>query len=62
LFDWLPLAATIEERILCLHGGIGASLETLADIEKIKRPLEVMHEVQDEESQVVLDILWSDPT
>ena len=21
-----------------------------------------MHEVQDEESQIVLDILWSDPT
>lgn len=62
MFDWLPLAATIEERILCLHGGIGASLETLADIEKIKRPLEVMHEVNDEESQAVLDILWSDPT
>lgn len=37
-------------------------MNTLEDIEKINRPLEVMHEVQDEESQVVLDILWSDPT
>lgn len=62
LFDWLPLAALVEDKILCLHGGIGASLNTLEDIENIKRPLEVMHEVQDEESQVVLDILWSDPT
>jgi protein phosphatase len=32
LFDWLPLAAIIEDRILCLHGGIGASLETISDI------------------------------
>jgi protein phosphatase len=43
LFDWLPLAALIEDKILCLHGGIGASLNTLEDIEKINRPLEVMH-------------------
>ena len=62
LFDWLPLAAVAEEKILCLHGGIGASLNSIQDIENVRRPLEVMHEVQDEESQLVLDILWSDPT
>jgi diadenosine tetraphosphatase ApaH/serine/threonine PP2A family protein phosphatase len=39
LFDWLPLAALVEDKILCLHGGIGASLNTLEDIENIKRPL-----------------------
>jgi len=36
-------------------------VRTISDIESIKRPLEIMHEVQDEESQLVLDILWSDP-
>jgi hypothetical protein len=25
-FDWLPLAAVIEEKIVCLHGGIGSTL------------------------------------
>lgn len=29
LFDWLPLAAVAEEKILCLHGGIGASLKSV---------------------------------
>lgn len=62
LFDWLPLAAIAEDKILCLHGGIGASLNSIQDIERIRRPLEVIHEVQDDESQLVLDILWSDPT
>ena len=26
LFDWLPLCAVIEDRIVCLHGGIGSTL------------------------------------
>ena len=28
-FDWLPLAAVIEDRIVCLHGGIGSTLVSL---------------------------------
>jgi protein phosphatase len=26
LFDWLPLAAVIDDKIMCLHGGIGSTL------------------------------------
>jgi diadenosine tetraphosphatase ApaH/serine/threonine PP2A family protein phosphatase len=26
LFNYLPLAATIENKILCMHGGIGRSI------------------------------------
>ena len=44
-FDWLPLAAVIEERIVCLHGGIGSTLVSLEQVEQIRRPLEVVHEV-----------------
>lgn len=62
LFEWLPLATIIEEKIICLHGGIGASLHTIADIEALQRPVEVIHDVQTPEEQLVVDILWSDPT
>ena len=61
-FDRLPLAAVINDTVLCLHGGIGSSITSIADIEKIKRPLEVVHEVSTIEQQLVVDILWSDPT
>ena len=62
LFDRLPLAAIINDTALCLHGGIGSSITSLSDIEKIKRPLEVIHEVTNIDQQLVVDILWSDPT
>ena len=29
LFDWLPLAAVIDDKIVCLHGGIGSTLLNL---------------------------------
>lgn len=45
LFDWLPLAALIEDKIVCLHGGIGSTLVSIEQIEQIGRPLEVIHEV-----------------
>ena len=61
-FDYLPLAAIINDEVLCLHGGIGSSITSLSDIEKIQRPLEVIHEVTNADQQLVVDILWSDPT
>jgi protein phosphatase len=61
-FDVMPLAALVNESALCLHGGIGSSITSLSDIESIKRPLEVIHEVTNTEQQFIVDILWSDPT
>lgn len=45
LFDRLPLAAVVNDTVLCLHWWIWSSITSIADIEKIKRPLEVIHEV-----------------
>lgn len=49
LFEWLPLAAVIDDKIVCLHGGIGSTLLSLEQIEAIQRPLEVIHEVSNPE-------------
>lgn len=40
LFEWMPLGAVIadkmtQNRILCVHGGIGNSIVKLEDIDKI---------------------------
>ncbi len=61
-FNWLPLAATIDDKIVCLHGGIGYTINNLEDISRMIRPLEVVHEATTLEQQMLIDILWSDPT
>ena len=35
LFDYLPLAALVVDRILCMHGGISPKLKTLDSIRKV---------------------------
>ncbi|GLT77719.1 hypothetical protein SLA2020_492810 [Shorea laevis] len=57
LFNWLPLAALIEKKIICMHGGIGRSINHVEQIETIQRPI-----TMEAGSIVLMDLLWSDPT
>ncbi|KAL1825893.1 hypothetical protein DCAR_0314087 [Daucus carota subsp. sativus] len=57
LFNYLPLAALIDKKIICMHGGIGSSIRTVEQIEQLERPLTI-----DQQSTVLMDLLWSDPT
>uniref|UniRef100_K7K8H3 Serine/threonine-protein phosphatase n=1 Tax=Glycine max TaxID=3847 RepID=K7K8H3_SOYBN len=57
LFNYLPLAALIEKKIICMHGGIGRSINSVEQIEKLERPI-----TMDTGSITLMDLLWSDPT
>lgn len=57
MFEYLPLAAIIENKVMCLHGGIGSTLHSIEQIEALPRPLDVIHEVTTEQQQLVVDIL-----
>ncbi|KAJ4781560.1 Serine/threonine-protein phosphatase [Rhynchospora pubera] len=57
LFNWLPLAALIEKKIICMHGGIGRSINHVEQIESLQRPI-----TMEAGSVVLMDLLWSDPT
>jgi protein phosphatase len=61
-FEYLPLGAIIDGEIFCLHGGIGGCLDYISEIEKLQRPLHIVHEATNKTEQIVMDILWSDPT
>jgi len=45
MFEFLPLAALIEDKVICLHGGIGSTLHHVDQIDCLPRPLDVIHEV-----------------
>ncbi|KAG5419934.1 hypothetical protein I9W82_001814 [Candida metapsilosis] len=55
VFNTLPVAATINDKIFCVHGGLSPELNDLSQIEKIKRPTDVP------DKGLLADLLWSDP-
>jgi serine/threonine-protein phosphatase 4 catalytic subunit len=55
VFDYMTLSAVIDDKILCLHGGISPKIPTLDDIRLIDRRQEIPHEGP------MCDIMWSDP-
>ncbi|CAK4708829.1 unnamed protein product [Aphanomyces euteiches] len=56
VFNWLPLAACIEQKVLVVHGGLfHQDNVTLNDIEKIDRNREPP------EAGLMSDLMWSDP-
>lgn len=56
VFNCLPAAALVDEKILCMHGGLSPELKDLQQIADIVRPCDVP------EMGLLCDILWSDPS
>jgi serine/threonine-protein phosphatase PP1 catalytic subunit len=54
-FNCLPVAAIIEEKIFCCHGGLSPDLQSIEQIRRIVRPIDVP------EQGLLCDLLWSDP-
>jgi serine/threonine-protein phosphatase PP1 catalytic subunit len=40
-FNCLPVAALIDDRILCMHGGLSPDLQSIEQIKKIEKPTDV---------------------
>ena len=41
LFNYLPVAALIDEKILCMHGGLSPDLRNFTSINDISRPTDI---------------------
>jgi serine/threonine-protein phosphatase PP1 catalytic subunit len=54
-FNCLPVAAVIDEKILCMHGGLSPELTNLDQIKRIVRPTDVP------DTGLLCDLLWADP-
>lgn len=55
IFDYLTLAALVDERILCVHGGLSPQVKQLDQLRLIDRVQEIPH------SGPFGDVVWSDP-
>jgi serine/threonine-protein phosphatase PPG1 len=55
LFDFLPIAAVVGNQLLCVHGGLSPSLNTLDQLRILNRFTEIPHDGP------IADIFWSDP-
>ncbi|GJJ70760.1 serine/threonine-protein phosphatase PP1 catalytic subunit [Entomortierella parvispora] len=54
-FNCLPVAAIVDEKIFCMHGGLSPDLLAMDQIRRLERPAEVP------EKGLLCDLLWSDP-
>lgn len=55
-FNCLPVAALIDDKILCMHGGLSPDLTNLDQIRNLPRPTDIP------DSGLLCDLLWSDPS
>ena len=55
LFNFLPVAAIIDDKILCMHGGLSPDLKSIQNIQNISRPTDIP------DTGLLCDLLWSDP-
>ncbi|KAI8725586.1 Serine/threonine-protein phosphatase [Fusarium sp. LHS14.1] len=55
MFNCMSVAAIVDEKIFCVHGGLSPDLNNLRDIRDIPRPIDVP------DCGLMCDLLWSDP-
>jgi len=55
LFDYLSIAALIDERIFCVHGGISQYINSLDQLRVLDRFMDIPG------SGALTDLLWADP-
>ena len=55
IFDYLSLSALVDNRILCVHGGLSPTITSVDQIRTIDRKQEVPHD------GAMCDLMWSDP-
>ena len=54
-FNCLPIAAIIDDKIFCCHGGLSPDLQNMEQIRRIHRPTDVP------DTGLLCDLLWADP-
>lgn len=54
-FNCFPIAAIVDEKIFCCHGGLSPDLQSMEQIRRVMRPTDVP------DTGLLCDLLWADP-
>jgi len=55
VFNCLPVSGLVDEKIMCMHGGLSPELTNLQQVTRLVRPTDVP------DSGIICDLLWADP-
>ena len=55
VFNCMPVAAVVDDKIFCVHGGLSPELRTFDQITSLRRPTDVP------DAGMMCDFLWADP-
>jgi len=55
VFNCLPVCGLIDEKIICMHGGLSPEISNIEQIRRLVRPTDVP------DSGLICDLLWADP-
>ncbi|KAH8075426.1 phosphoprotein phosphatase [Aureococcus anophagefferens] len=55
VFNCMPVAAVVDDKIFCVHGGLSPELRTFDQIGSLRRPTDVP------DAGMMCDFLWADP-
>mmetsp|Transcript_53862 Transcript_53862/g.125271 ORF Transcript_53862/g.125271 Transcript_53862/m.125271 type:complete len:304 (-) Transcript_53862:256-1167(-) len=55
VFNCLPVCALIDEKIICMHGGLSPEITNMEQIKRLMRPTDVP------DTGLICDLLWADP-
>ncbi|KAM7264525.1 hypothetical protein ACFE04_002208 [Oxalis oulophora] len=54
-FNCLPVCALVDDKIMCMHGGLSPEMDSLDQVKAIERPTDVP------DQGLLCDLLWADP-
>eukprot|EP00729_Bicosta_minor_P017895 gene17895-32368_t len=54
-FNYMPLAAVVDDSIFCVHAGMSPELKSMDQIRSIERPTDIP------DDGLLCDLLWADP-
>jgi len=55
VFNCMPVCAVIDDKIICMHGGLSPELNNMDQIRRLARPTDVP------DTGLICDLLWADP-